>query len=139
MNNLNSVLVEGNLTKDPELSYTPKGTAVCKFSVGCHRYYKQDEEIQQEVSFFDITVWSRQAEVCSEYLHTEAVATEAWQEHRHTFSHFRLDIEPIHIRIRSEENFISEHGGTIWYRRNAPPNTGLAAPVVKLLQQLYHS
>jgi single-strand DNA-binding protein len=69
MNNLNSILVEGNLTRDPELSYTPKGTAVCKFSVGCHRYYRQDEEIQQEVSFFDITVWGRQAEVCSEYLH----------------------------------------------------------------------
>ncbi len=69
MNNLNSILVEGNLTRDPELSYTPKGTAVCKFSVGCNRYYKQDDEVQQEVSFFDITVWGRQAEVCSEYLH----------------------------------------------------------------------
>lgn len=69
MNNLNSVLVEGNLVRDPELSYTNRGTPVCKFSVACNRYYKQDDELQQEVSFFDITVWSRQAEVCGEYLH----------------------------------------------------------------------
>jgi single-strand DNA-binding protein len=68
MNNLNSILVEGNLVKDPELSYTPKGTALCKFTVGCHRMYKQDEETQKEVSFFDVTTWMRQAEVCAEYL-----------------------------------------------------------------------
>jgi single-strand DNA-binding protein len=68
MNNLNSILVEGNLVKDPELSYTPKGTAVCKFTVACHRMYKQDEETQKEVSFFDVTTWMRQAEVCAEYL-----------------------------------------------------------------------
>jgi single-strand DNA-binding protein len=68
MNNLNSILVEGNLVKDPELSYTPKGTALCKFTVGCNRSFKQDEELQKEVSFFDITVWMHQAERCAEYL-----------------------------------------------------------------------
>jgi single-strand DNA-binding protein len=68
MNNLNSILIEGNLVRDPELSYTPKGTALCKFAVACNRTYKQDEEIQKEVSFFDVTVWLRQAEVCAEYL-----------------------------------------------------------------------
>lgn len=68
MNNLNSVLVEGNLVRDPELSYTAKGTPVCKFSIGSNRHYKQDEEIQMEVSFFEITTWSKLAEVCNEYL-----------------------------------------------------------------------
>ena len=37
MNNLNSILIEGNLVKDPDLSYTSKGTAVCKFTVACNR------------------------------------------------------------------------------------------------------
>jgi len=69
MNNLNSVLLEGNLTRDPELRYTPKGTPVCSFGIACNRYYKQEQEVQQEVSFFEITVWNRQAEVCNEYLH----------------------------------------------------------------------
>jgi single-strand DNA-binding protein len=68
MNNLNSILIEGNLTRDPELSYTTKGTAVCKFSVGCHRQFKQGEETIKEVSFFDVTTWTRLAEVCGEYL-----------------------------------------------------------------------
>ena len=68
MNNLNSVLIEGNLVRDPELSYTPKGTAVCKFAVGCNRQWKQDDEVQKEVSFFDISTWTRLAEVCGEYL-----------------------------------------------------------------------
>ncbi len=68
MNNLNSILIEGNLVRDPELSYTTKGTALCKFAVASNRSYKQDQEIQKEVSFFDITTWNRLAEVCGEYL-----------------------------------------------------------------------
>jgi single-strand DNA-binding protein len=68
MNNLNSILLEGNLVRDPEISYTSKGTPVCNFSIACHRYYKQGEELEQEVSYFDVTVWNRQAEVCKEYL-----------------------------------------------------------------------
>ena len=68
MNNLNSILVEGNLVKDPELSYTPKGTAVCKFTVACNRSFKQDDQLQKEVSFFDVSTWTRLAEVCAEYL-----------------------------------------------------------------------
>lgn len=68
MNNLNSVLVEGNLVRDPELSYTPNGTAVCKFSVASNRSFKQGEGYVKEVSFFDVTTWTRLAEVCGEYL-----------------------------------------------------------------------
>jgi single-strand DNA-binding protein len=68
MNNLNSVLIEGNLVRDPELSYTSKGTAICKFTVGCNRSWKQDDGLQKEVSFFDVSAWARQAEVCGEYL-----------------------------------------------------------------------
>ncbi len=68
MNNLNSILIEGNLVKDPELAYTPKGAPVCKFTVGCNRSWKQEEEYQKEVSFFDVSAWNRLAEVCGEYL-----------------------------------------------------------------------
>jgi single-strand DNA-binding protein len=68
MNNLNSVLIEGNLIRDPELKYTQKGSAVCAFVLASNRYFKQDEETQKEVSFFEVTTWSRLAEVCGEYL-----------------------------------------------------------------------
>jgi len=68
MNSLNSVLLEGNLTRDPELKYTPKGTAVCAFSIASNRSFKQEEEYHEEVSYFDVTAWSHLAEVCNEYL-----------------------------------------------------------------------
>ncbi len=65
---INSILMEGNLVLDPELSNTPKGAAVCKFTVACNRFFKQDAELQKEVSYFDISCWTRLAEVCGEYL-----------------------------------------------------------------------
>ena len=62
MNNLNSILVEGNLVRDPELSYTPKGTAMCKFSVASNRFYTQEGELQKEVAYFDVSIWERLAQ-----------------------------------------------------------------------------
>ncbi len=54
--------------QDTELKYTPKGAAVCSFALASNRYFKHDEETKKEVSYFDITTWSRLAEVCGEYL-----------------------------------------------------------------------
>jgi single-strand DNA-binding protein len=54
--------------QDTELSCTPKGVDVCKFAVACNRFWKQDKELQKEVSFFDVTTWMRLAETCGEYL-----------------------------------------------------------------------
>lgn len=68
MNDLNSILIEGNLTRDPVLSTTPQGTSVCNFSVGSHHQYKRDEESHKETSFFDVEVWARLGENCAEYL-----------------------------------------------------------------------
>jgi single-strand DNA-binding protein len=68
MNNLNSVIVEGNLTKDPFAQTTPSGKLVCKFTIANNRYYKVGEENQQEVSFFTVETWGKVAESCAEYL-----------------------------------------------------------------------
>ena len=68
MNSLNSIIVEGNLTRDPEYRLTPKGTGVCMFSVASNRYYKKDEEMQQETSFFNVETWAKLAETCNQYL-----------------------------------------------------------------------
>ena len=51
MSHLNSVLLEGNLTRDPVLHETPRGTKVCTFGLAVNRYYRQGEETVQEVSF----------------------------------------------------------------------------------------
>jgi len=68
MNNLNSILLEGNLVRDPEIKYSAKGTCICEFSIASNRSFKLDNEYQKEVSFFNIVTWSRLAENCSEFL-----------------------------------------------------------------------
>lgn len=68
MNSLNSILVEGNLTRDPLLAETPRGTPVCNFAVASNRFYRDNEELQKEVSFFDVEVWAKLAERCGSTL-----------------------------------------------------------------------
>ena len=65
---LNKVLLIGNLTKDPELRYTPNGTAVCDFRIAVNRVYTTNNEKKEETCFIDINVWGRQAESVSKYL-----------------------------------------------------------------------
>ena len=64
----NTVIVEGNLTRDPELKETPKGTPVCNFCVASNRYYKVDDESKKDVYFFDVEAWSGLAETCKNNL-----------------------------------------------------------------------
>lgn len=68
MNNLNSIILEGNLTKDPDFKQTQKGSSVCNFTVASNRFYKTGDGRQEEVGYFDVEVWSRLAETCHEYL-----------------------------------------------------------------------
>jgi single-strand DNA-binding protein len=64
MNNLNSILIEGNLTRDPEFRETAKGTALCTFSIASNRFFKQGDETEKEVSYFDVQTWAKLAENC---------------------------------------------------------------------------
>jgi len=68
LNNLNSIIVEGNLVRDPILKTTPNGHQVCSFSVASNRFYRQNDETEKEVSFFDVETWSRLAQTCAETL-----------------------------------------------------------------------
>ena len=64
MNSLNSVLIEGNLVRDPEKKELESGSKLCMFSVATNRYFNQDNEKKSEVSFFDVEVWNKTAEQC---------------------------------------------------------------------------
>ncbi len=69
MANLNKVLLMGNLTANPELRYTPKGTAVTDLRLAINRYYSgENSERQEETTFVDVTLWNRQAEIANQYL-----------------------------------------------------------------------
>ncbi|MBI3355154.1 MAG: single-stranded DNA-binding protein [Nitrospirae bacterium] len=68
MASYNKVILMGNLTRDPEMRYTPNGTPVASFAIAVNRKYKQGEETKEEVSYIDIVVFGKQAENCSKYL-----------------------------------------------------------------------
>jgi single-strand DNA-binding protein len=69
MANLNKVMLIGNLTRDPEVRYTPKGTAVTDIGLAVNRSYTTDSgEKREEATFVDITLWGRQAEIAGQYM-----------------------------------------------------------------------
>lgn len=69
MASFNQVLLIGNLTRDPELRYTPKGMAIAKFGLAVNRTWKTETgESREEVTFIDIDAFGRQAETIGQYL-----------------------------------------------------------------------
>lgn len=69
MASYNKVILLGNLTRDPELRYTPKGTATARLGLAVNRQYKTDTgETKEEVTFIDIDAWGKQAEVIAQYV-----------------------------------------------------------------------
>ncbi|MBN1257554.1 MAG: single-stranded DNA-binding protein [Planctomycetes bacterium] len=64
----NRVILVGNLTRDPELRYTPQGTAVADLSLAINTMRGRGSERKEDTVFVDVTVWDRQAETCNEYL-----------------------------------------------------------------------
>jgi single-strand DNA-binding protein len=69
MASFNKVILAGNLTRDPELRYTPKGTAVAKIGLAVNRtWVGEDGQKKEEVNFIDVEAWGRQAEVIGQYM-----------------------------------------------------------------------
>ncbi|MDA8409179.1 MAG: single-stranded DNA-binding protein [Treponema sp.] len=68
MNALNSILLEGNLTRDPESKTLSSGSQVCSFAIASNRYYKQNEVMEKETSYFDVEAWARLGQSCAETL-----------------------------------------------------------------------
>jgi single-strand DNA-binding protein len=68
MPSLNKVLLMGNLTRDPELRVTPKGTPICQFSLAINRQFKMESgESREEVIYVDVEAWGKQGETIAKY------------------------------------------------------------------------
>jgi single-strand DNA-binding protein len=66
---LNKVFLIGNLTRDPELRVTPKGTAICQFGLAVNRQFKDESgQTRDETTFVDIEAWGKQGELVAKYL-----------------------------------------------------------------------
>lgn len=125
MPNLNKVMLMGNLTRDPEIKYTPKGTAIANFGLAVNRTFTPTEggEKREEVTFLDLEAWGRTAEVIGEY----------FKKGRPIFIEGRLKLDQwddkqtgkkmskLRVVVESFEFLSSREGG-------APPAEGQGAP-----------
>jgi single-strand DNA-binding protein len=68
MRNFNLAVLEGRLVSDPEIRYTQEGMALCVFAIANNHSFYKENELQKEVSFFEVTTWGKLAELCNEYL-----------------------------------------------------------------------
>lgn len=64
----NRVILAGNLVRDPETRFLPSGLAVTSFGLAVNHRYKSNNEVKEEVSFFDVVVFGKMGENCAEYL-----------------------------------------------------------------------
>jgi single-strand DNA-binding protein len=101
---LNSVNIMGNLTRDPELKYTPSGKTVCSLSLANNRVYTKNGEKTTEVSYFDVEVWGAAAENCSKYLTKGSgiivegrLRQDRWEKDGKTQSRVRIIANNIHF------------------------------------------
>ena len=68
MTSFNKVILLGNLTRDPEIRYTPANMAVAGFGVAVNEKYKHEGQVKEKVTYLDIVVWGKSAENCAKYL-----------------------------------------------------------------------
>lgn len=97
---MNQVNILGNLTRDPEVSYTPKGTAVCNLGVANNRVtFDEQGNKREEVTFLDVTAWGKQAENCGKYLNKGSkvliqgrLKTDSWDDKQTGQKRYKLVI-----------------------------------------------
>lgn len=124
------VILVGNLTRDPELQYTPKGTAVCKMGMAINRTWKDESgQKKEEVSFIDLTAFGRTAEVIGQYvkkghqLFVEGrLKTESWEDKQSGQKRNKLGVVVENIQLMTS----GKREGATEARQSAP--TEKAAP-----------
>ena len=106
----NKVILIGNLTKDPEIRYTPQGTPVASFRLAVNSKYKSGDEMKQETLFVDIVVFGKQAEPAGQYLikGSSALVEGRLQERR--WEHEGKQHSKIEV-VAQAVRFLSKRGG----------------------------
>ncbi len=108
---LNSVNIMGNLTRDPELKYTPAGKSVCSMSIANNRVFTKNGEKVQEVSYFDIEVWGVVGENCAKYLTKGSgiivegrLKQDRWEKDGKTQSRVRISANNVHFLAKKRDD-----------------------------------
>src|SRR3989338_4930130 len=118
MANFNKVLLIGNLTKDPELRYTPQGTAVVNLRLAVNRRFRNKaQELKEETCFITAVVWDKQAETCNQYLHKGSPV----------FVEGRLQSRSWEDNSGQKRNTIEVRAERVQFLGAPPPKAGAAA------------
>lgn len=109
---LNNVCMIGNLTRAPELRYTPSGKAVCNLGLACNRRYKVagNEEYKEETCFITAVIWGKRAENCNEYLKkgepvfiSGRLQSRSWEKDGQKRSSIEIVVEDVQFLNRAKE------------------------------------
>jgi len=131
---INHVVLVGRVTRDAELRYTASGSALCNFSVAVNRRVKKGDQWTDEASFFDLTLWEKQAENLNKYLvKGTQVAVQGelrqdrWEKDGQKFSKIQVFVNNLQLlgsaRGTGGESRTSESGASP-YRAPEPARTG---------------
>lgn len=134
MPNVNRVILIGNLTRDPEIKYTPKGTAVCDFGLAINRTYTPDGgEKREETTFVDVTLFGKVAEVVSKYsakgqpLYLEGrLQLDTWDDKQTGQKRSKLKVVGDNIQLLGEKR--AGEAPTRESRPSSAPRSGANAP-----------
>jgi single-strand DNA-binding protein len=132
MANLNRVLLIGNLTRDPEVRYTPKGTAVADIGLAVNRTIPGEEgERREEVTFIDITLWGRQAEIAEQYLKKGRpvfiegrLQLDSWDDKQTGQKRSKLKVVAENMQLLGSRQDSEGGGGSYGSGGGAPSSTG---------------
>jgi single-strand DNA-binding protein len=135
MHNLNSILIEGNLVRDPLLRSTPKGAQVCTFTLASNRLLKRDSGLEKEVGFFDVESWGKLADHCYNQGHkgrgvrvVGRLKQDRWNG-ADGKTHSRITIVAEHVEFRPE--FKREENDPASYPSSEAQAKALAAAAVE--------
>ncbi len=137
MANLNKVFLIGNLTRDPELRYTPGGTAVANLGLAVNRRFKDSSgELKEEVCFLTVTVWDKQASACCQYLtkgrpvFVEGVLQSRFWETSDGQKRSAIDVRAERVQFLGSPsgNTGGHSGGSASGKVDAPQAVGATAP-----------
>lgn len=130
MRSLNQVQIIGNLTRDPEMRYTPQGNAVTSFGVATNREWVKDGEKSEAVDFHNIVAWGKLAEICSQYLKKGSkiyvsgrLQTRSWEDDRG--KHYKTEIVANDVIFLTPKSQTAEPMTTDTY---SPPDTERVSP-----------
>jgi len=121
----------GNLTRDPEMKYTPSGKAVCSLSIANNRVYTKNNEKVTEVSYFDVEVWGVAAENCSKFLNKGSgiivegrLRQDRWEKDGKTQSRVRISANAVHFLPKKQNSAASPDTHESPVERSAESSTG---------------